>query len=61
MVGLEPYISGSGAPARNNPDDFRLLYDMTILIYELEGDTTLVAERRQQTYSSSYILSMSGS
>lgn len=28
---------------------------MTILIYELEGDTTLVAERRQQTYSSSYI------
>ena len=28
---------------------------MTILIYELEGDTELVAERRQQTYSSSYI------
>lgn len=55
MVGLEPYISGSWCTLRNNLDDFRLLYDMTILIYELEGDTELVAERRQQTYSSSYI------
>ena len=41
--------------SHNNLDDFRLLYDMTISIYELDRDTNLVAERRQQTYSSSYI------
>lgn len=48
-------IPGSWCAKHNNLDDFRLLYDMTILIYELEGDTTLIAERRRQTYSSSYI------
>lgn len=48
-------IPGSWCTKHNSLDDFRLLYDITILIYELEGDTELVAERRQQTYSSSYI------